>query len=242
MDEVNRRARNLFAISAAIILYLLAGVDLEQLSALGIRAPAQYPDVAKGAAVLALLWFWWRYWIVWMKGNARVLFAQAFRSDFRTTNAFQREFVRTEDAIIAGEAARNQYNADRRQTKKIEVGAKLVAVEIDEQERNTAEVKSVVLEVGDARQRLKKSQSITWSEAVDVPLWLTFKSGLWVFLRRIFRHEDFANVMLPHLIAVIALSLAVCKFAGGEPAGFYGWMESGRMPATQSEPKRKVRI
>ena len=44
-NSLERRARNLYIISGVIIVYLLAGADLENLTLLGIRSPARYPVV-----------------------------------------------------------------------------------------------------------------------------------------------------------------------------------------------------
>ena len=51
-NVLRARARNLFIISSAIIVYLLAGADIEHLAVGALKAPAEYPEVLRAAAYL----------------------------------------------------------------------------------------------------------------------------------------------------------------------------------------------
>ncbi|MCH8958363.1 MAG: hypothetical protein IH835_02740, partial [Proteobacteria bacterium] len=97
MDKVNSRARNLFVISAAVIAYLFAGANLNQLTILGLRAPASYPIVFSWAASVALIWFWWRYLIAWIDARSRIEFRQDFLKSLRKTPLFQRHLLKSID-------------------------------------------------------------------------------------------------------------------------------------------------
>ena len=51
LSEVTHVAKNLYVISAAILIYLFAGADISRVALGGANVPAEYPVVFKGAAL-----------------------------------------------------------------------------------------------------------------------------------------------------------------------------------------------
>ncbi len=81
-ELVARRARNLNIISVGIIVYLLAGADIGHISALGLRAPVQYPAILQITAVLGLGWFYWRYSVAWGASDCGIEFKKSYTDSF----------------------------------------------------------------------------------------------------------------------------------------------------------------
>ena len=237
-DKVNSRARNLFVIASAIIIYLLAGADLDQLTVLGLRAPSRYPIVFSWAAVVALIWFWWRYWIAWMDAESRTAFNASYREDLRQTEAFQKRFVKLKNVNALANLLRTNFNEYMASKGKgpIPDPVNLIRWQLDYSKRSAATVRSVTFQNTDHphNKYIVEVDKLPGnaSYSIEIPWWLNVQIGTLVYCRRAVRHEGFANQIMPQMLALVALILIVCKVTGLDPAGFFGAMEN------QSHPTR----
>lgn len=226
-DKVNSRARNLFVIAFAIIIYLLAGADLDQLTVLGLRAPSRYPIVFSWAAVLALFWFWWRYWIAWMDAESREVFNVNYREDLRQTDAFQKRLAKLKNVNDLADTLRTQFNGYSLSKGKDQIPdpVKLIRSQLDYSKRSAATVSSVTFQNTDHPhyeyivEVAKLPGNASYS--IEIPWWLNVQIGTLVFCRRAVRYEGFANQIMPQILALVALILIVCKVTGLDPAGFF---------------------
>ena len=220
MDKVKSRARNLFVISAAVIAYLFAGANLDQLTILGLRAPASYPIVFSWAAIVALMWFWWRYLIAWIDASSRIKFRQDFFKSLRQTRMFQRYFFKRIDVDQVADAAVKSHRAIKIAPLRIE------HVVVDGDRRFSAKIEQVLLVTSaDSPNRFSISAGqMPDYEPIEiaVPWWLHYSLGIPYFWWRAVRHEHFANLVLPHILFIIAIALICCKFLGIDPAGIFG--------------------
>ena len=219
-DKVESRARNLFVISAAVIAYLFAGAKLDQLTVLGLRAPASYPIVFRCAATMALVWFWWRYPVAWIDARSRVEFRRDFFESLRQTRIFQQHFLKSIDVDQVADAAAKKYGAI--------VGGPLHfdRVIVDGDRRFSAKIEQVTLVTSadpPNRYSIQAGQMPNYEPIViAVPWWLHYSLGIPYFWWRAVRHEHFANRVLPHVLFIIAIALICCKSFGIEPAGIFG--------------------
>jgi len=220
VDKVKSRARNLFVISAAVIAYLFAGANLDQLTILGLRAPALYPIVFSWAAIVALMWFWWRYLIAWIDASSRIKFRQDFFKSLRQTRMFQRYFFKRIDVDQVADAAVKSHRAIKIAPLRIE------HVVVDGDRRFSAKIEQVLLVTSaDSPNRFSISAGqMPDYEPIEiaVPWWLHYSLGIPYFWWRAVRHEHFANLVLPHILFIIAIALICCKFLGIDPAGIFG--------------------
>lgn len=219
-DKVESRARNLFVVSAAVIAYLFAGANLDQLTALGLRAPASYPVVFRWAASVALVWFWWRYLVAWIDARSRVEFRRDFFSSLRQTRMFQRHFLKSIDVDQVADATAKKYGTI--------VGAplKFDRVYVDGERRFSAKIGQISF-VNSAKPPTGYSIHVNDMPnyepiEIAVPWWLHYSLGIPYFWWRAVRHEHFANRVLPHVLFIIAIALICCKSLGIEPAGIFG--------------------
>jgi len=210
----------LFVISAAVIAYLFAGANLDQLTILGLRAPASYPIVFSWAAIVALMWFWWRYLIAWIDASSRIKFRQDFFKSLRQTRMFQRYFFKRIDVDQVADAAVKSHRAIKIAPLRIE------HVVVDGDRRFSAKIEQVLLVTSaDSPNRFSISAGqMPDYEPIEiaVPWWLHYSLGIPYFWWRAVRHEHFANLVLPHILFIIAIALICCKFLGIDPAGIFG--------------------
>ncbi len=210
----------MFVISAAVIAYLFAGANLDQLTILGLRAPASYPIVFSWAAIVALMWFWWRYLIAWIDASSRIKFRQDFFKSLRQTRMFQRYFFKRIDVDQVADAAVKSHRAIKIAPLRIE------HVVVDGDRRFSAKIEQVLLVTSaDSPNRFSISAGqMPDYEPIEiaVPWWLHYSLGIPYFWWRAVRHEHFANLVLPHILFIIAIALICCKFLGIDPAGIFG--------------------
>lgn len=220
VDKVKSRARNLFVISAAVIAYLFAGANLDQLTILGLRAPASYPIVFSWAAIVALVWFWWRYLLAWIDASSRVEFRQDFFKSLRQTRMFQRYFFKSIDVDQVANAAEKSHRAI------IVAPLRIDHVVVDGDRRFSAKIEKVTLVTSadpPNRYNIQAGQMPNYEPIViAVPWWLHYFLGIPYFWWRAVRHEHFANLVLPHVLFIIAIALICCKSLGVDPAGIFG--------------------
>ncbi len=221
-DKVQSRARNLFVIAAAIIAYLFAGANIDQLTVLGLRAPASHPIVFKWAASVALVWFWWRYMVAWIDARSRHEFRQDFLKALRQTAWFQRHLLVNIDtdqilksADEEGYLRNPEFFVDR--------------IFIDGHKRLSAKIEQISLVDTSDESEPPTRYSISSNQMMDgkpilvaIPWWMHYSLGIPYFWWRAVRHEHFANQVLPHFVFITAVALICCKSLGYDPAGLFG--------------------
>ena len=220
------RTRNLFIISSAIIVYLLAGADIGQLAVGTMKVPARFPEVLKWAAVVVLLWFWWRYFIVWL--DHRLAFRNEVRVTLRQTSWFQNflkkklitdygdslEYMET--SVSSGQGAtrgdiRNIFTAG---TKRLQV----IVHQVD-----------FYMEMDGIRTAVAREPE---GLIVNIPWWRYFGLVPFISVWQALRKDSFGNVVLPHLVAIAAMVLIGLSFKGVDPAGVFGLLDGGQASAT----------
>lgn len=219
-DKVESRARNLFVIAAAIIVYMLAGADLNNLTVLGLRAPARYPVIFSWAAIIALLWFWWRYFVAWLNAQSRTKFRAEYLRALHNSPVFQLYLKRRLDFEVALEHVRSTHGISASEElvpDSVSAGGdRRLSVTIDAYAfyyRGNPNSKVAV-----ASNKLPEQHRIK----VTIPWWVHFGVGVPYFLWNALRHEGFANQVLPHVIFIAAITLICCKIMGVDPAGVFG--------------------
>ena len=219
-DKVASRARNLFVIAAAVIVYMLAGADLNNLTVLGLRAPAKFPIVFSWAAVIALLWFWWRYFVAWINAQSRTKFRTEYLRALHNSPVFHRYLKKRTDFKAASNIAKARYNLsasdDLIPDSVVADGNRRLFVIIENYEflsqDNPNNRYAVNLNQLPMEDRIK----------VAIPWWFHFGVGIPYFLWHALRREHFADQVLPNVVFIAAAALIYCKFLGVDPAGVFG--------------------
>lgn len=219
------RARNLFVISSAIIVYLLAGADIEQLAVGALKTPARYPEVLRAAAVVALFWFWWRYFVVWLRHRSE--FRREVRAAMRRTKLFQNFFKKKlkadyadsleymESTVLGGPGGPRGY---------------ITNVHAEGSRRLRTVVHQITFDVegmGNCLAHVRESEGLI----VDIPWWMYFGLAPFVSIWQAFRGEDFGNVVLPHVVALTALVFVSLSSMGVDPAGLFGILDGDQASA-----------
>ena len=210
----------MFVISAAVIAYLFAGANLDQLTVLGLRAPASYPVVFSWAAIVALVWFWWRYLIAWIDTSARIEFRRDFFTSLRQTRIFQQHFLKSIDLDQVTAFLANQHGTIKGSP------LHLKSVVVDGNRRFNAKIVQISLlnsEEPPNGYDINASAMPNYEPIeITIPWWLHYSLGIPYFWWRAVRHEHFATRVLPHVLFFIAIVLICCKSFGIEPAGIFG--------------------
>ncbi len=222
-DEiVRRRARNFYVFGAAVIIYLLAGADLDQLSVLGLRVPADYPGVFGAAAVMAMVWFWWRYTTAWLDHGARSQFRSDYFSTLYKKDAFHRYIVDRIDLPTLVQCAQDKDIdfPDEPVLHKVLYGEyRQLLVTIRRLEFLPGPIGGSVYSID--TDMFPGSVPIQ----VKIPFWMHYRLGVPHYWKRAVRHEAFSIYILPHISFAVAIALVVCKLWFKDPAGFFGWFE-----------------
>ncbi|HNP64928.1 MAG TPA: hypothetical protein PKH39_13410 [Woeseiaceae bacterium] len=193
---------------------------MNNLAVLGLRAPARFPQVFAWAASIALLWFWWRYLVVWLDARSRLEFRKDFLQALRQTKWFQRHLLKNIDTdtvlksadeagyLTGGEMSIEQIfvDGDKRLIAKVE---QISVADVSEESGSLYSVNSY--QMMDGKPIL-----------VAIPWWMHYGIGIPFYWWRVIRHEYFANQIFPHILFVVALALIVLKVAGFDPAGLFG--------------------
>ncbi|OOZ74120.1 hypothetical protein BOW50_12525, partial [Solemya velum gill symbiont] len=58
-----RQRRNLLAFSIGILIFVLAGGDLQKASILGGSIKIDHPSVVYAFIIIGFIYTWWRYWL-----------------------------------------------------------------------------------------------------------------------------------------------------------------------------------
>lgn len=212
----------MFVISSAIIVYLLAGADIEQLAVGALKAPARYPEVLRAAAIVALFWFWWRYFVVWLRH--RLEFRREVRSALHRTKLFQNFFKKKlkagyadsleymESTVLGGPGGPRGYitNVHAEGSRRLQIVVHQITFDIEG--------------MGNCMAHVRESEGLI----VDIPWWLHFGLVPFVSIWQAFRGDDFGNVVLPHLVALTALILVSLNSLGVDPAGLFGILDGGQ--------------
>ncbi len=216
--ELDKRARNLFVIAGAIIVYLFAGADLNQLAVLGLRAPARFPIVFSWAAVVALCWFWWRYNVVWLAACSRVNFGNEYLGDLHQLKPFKNYI----DANINHDVITNTHFSGQRPAG----DSALTLIRYSEVARKRRLLINInVLTYTDGTTNFEIGTNDFPDKRpieVRVPWWLHWMHSPFFFLQRAWRYDNFSNERLPHIVFAAAVALIACKIIGWDPAGLFG--------------------
>ncbi len=243
---MEKRARNLYVIASAIIVYLLAGADLNHLSALGLRAPARYPIVFSWAAVVALLWFAWRYHVTWLSSNSRANYRNRYLKELHqlepfvslVRNAIEFDAILKAHRVVFKKANPNkapyppnvQFNGFEEVPVHHRPGRPPLL------DRRSIFVSAIKVTGGAniGKDSFPDSRFIK----VDIPPRLHWRHSLPHFLRREVWRPDFADMRLPYLVLFLALALVACRAAGGDPAGFWGGLSAAEATSNSPFPSR----
>lgn len=232
------RARNLFVISSAIIIYLLAGADIEQLAVGALKAPAEYPEVLRAAAVGALIWFWWRYLIVWL--SHRKTYRESVLGALHSTQLFQRHLRSSLQTKYADALEQMEIGVSR----PLAPQGVITHVYTDKQRRFCATVQQVNFQVegkGLCATHPPPGQALV----VDIPWWLYFRLIVPVAIWQAVRQEEFADVILPHITFLAAMFLVWSALFWVDPAGVFGFLSQNYTqlaPASGSAYESTVRF
>lgn len=227
--KLERRARNLYVISGAIIVYLLAGADLGQLSALGFRAPAVYPQVYSYAVVLAFIWFWWRYDVVWRRSQPRETFQQDYLTELSNHPLYLRHLEKEIGELILWTitANKNVITNDHTQLRLLSIRANWDTKRMLAITHFRVNIGSNTLDC--ALSDFGQGDPIRAS----VSRWVHLRSGTVVYWRRAYNYEHFATVVAPNWVAFFALCLMILKAFFIDPGGLFGILKK---PASLSLP------
>ena len=223
-NSLERRARNLYIISGVIIVYLLAGADLENLTLLGIRSPARYPIVFSVASVLALLWFGWRYRLIWISQRLGKTFRDNHLRRLHKTTPFTflvKTRVKHTD-ILASHFATQVNDPLLNEPEYISYeppefpnsgykSRSLIAIEKLNYFRNGQNF--VIVHTSFPDKACIK---------IDVPWHLHYRYSPRLYWSTAFNKDEFAAQRLPVVAFFAAILLILFKLFGADPAGVWG--------------------
>ena len=214
-ERLRPRARNLFIIASAIIIYLLAGADIDQLAVGALKAPAQYPVVLRAAAVGALIWFWWRYLQIWFQ--ERQVYRTKILGALHDTSIFQHYLIERLRADYPQDLEKMEIKA--RQGDPIAEG--LVRVVTDKERRLCVKITQLDFRIADRQVRpIHPSQNLGFE--ITIPWWLHYSLILPISIWQGFRYEYFADLVLPHIAFIVATFLVISAMFWVDPAGVFG--------------------
>ena len=223
MDKTERAARNLYVISSGVIVYLLAGADIQDMSLLGLRAPARYPKIFEGAAIATLLWFWLRYQISnsvkagWWETRKQLL------SDLYNSSLFSKYLI----SKIQPDPV---FETIRISMRKL-ANAKLYVDKLDivADKARLVRVKTYFVRIPNEPHFQRQVGADKLPSEHRESLCIPRKDFVWRFLiyipRFLIRRETFYNRLLPHVIFAVATTLILSSQIGADPAGIFGHME-----------------
>ena len=209
-------------------MYLLAGADLDRLTVLGLRAPAQFPIVFSWAAIVALIWFWWRYQIAWINSSSRLTYRNRYLQELHQRQPFKKLVNRTIDhKEIWDKGFAGRSKDDFRILKLIGYSEVTHAKVL----RRSICVSALTYNIGPTNYDIGTNHfpDKKYLE-VPVPLILHCVYSLLFFLRSELRRDDFADQRLPHMVFAIAVILIAAKMLGFDPAGLFGLMSIADSP------------
>ena len=229
-NSLERRARNLYIISGVIIVYLLAGADLENLTLLGIRSPSRYPIVFSFASVLGLLWFGWRYSLSWKEQRVGQTFRQNFLRELQQTTPF---LLLINNNVNHAQILASAWN--------IQVNDPCITATSMESyvHKKTPSPGSYISKSSIEIQQIKYLKSDGKSSGVgidhfpdntfisiDVPWKLHYRHSPALYWSKAWNQEAFSTQRFPVVAFFLAILLILCKSFGGDPAGVWGLMPS----------------
>ena len=222
--SLEQRARNLYVISGVIIVYLLAGADLNNLTLLGFRVPAKYPIVFSIASVLALLWFGWRYRLIWKKQKIGKAFRDNHLRALHQTLPF-RFLVKTSlphATILASHFGYDVNDPNVTESEYMSYDPPALH-ERGYKSRSSIAIKTLTYFRGGQNIEIGiKSFPDKAYLLIDVPWKLHFRYSPPLYWSKAWNEEEFAAQRLPVVAFFLAILLILCKSFGGDPAGVWG--------------------
>ena len=214
---LQNRARNLFVVASGICVFLLAGADVEQLAFGAIKTPARYPEVVRVASVLMLLWFWWRYSISWL--DLRERYERDYLRALHGSARFQRWIIQRlqEDHSEFLHERFTDTGQEERISGKI--------MQVDEGEPTRFRFKVTNVSFFDSPNSGISVQAGPDAPEIRVPVLTHFAMSTVFRVWRALRREDFADTVLPHIVATVAAALVFVAWLGVDPAGVFGWLD-----------------
>lgn len=217
---LQNRARNLFVIASGISVFLLAGADIEQLAFGAIKTPARYPEVVRAAAVVLLLWFWWRYTISWLDSREKydIDYLRALHSSGRFQEWLLKQLQKNHSDFLHERFLDTNPEG--------EVSGEVTDIREDSPSRFSYKVSTITFkQTPDTGIVIKAGPN---APEIKIPFFFHFRMSTGFRLWRALRREDFADTMLPHIIASVAAALIIFAWLGFDPAGFFGWLDGYR--------------
>lgn len=215
LEAIKTAARNVFVIAFGIIVYFLAGVEIAEVTFGGLRAPAKYPEVLRFAAVAGMLWFWWRYYVVWKPFRHNYL--QNLEVDIRRHPEFL-DFL--------GQYLRDNHEARYRQFQRALSPPNTWKLSNNQQfsrfSRYKLTAKTLKIDSGGPSQGYRWPDADTAPLVVNIPKWIYWNLYLRLSVVRALSHSDFADFMLPHLVVLTALSFIILSWFGFDASGVFG--------------------
>ena len=230
---MEKRARNFYVIAAAIIVYLFAGADLDQLTVLGIRAPAQFPVVFSWASVFALVWFWWRYHLPWLAQQARVAFRDAYLQELHQ----RKSFVRHVKKSVNHEQILESYNQRKgTPTDTVKGFERYTETSGRHRHRFLISIQDLTYRSGETSyevgiQDFPEQRYIK----LKIPWWFHWVHSPGFFLWKAIREDSFASLRLPQIVFATAIVLITCKAFGYDPAGLFGLLTDPSAPSNSCQ-------
>ena len=224
MEVLERRARNLLVISSSIIVYVLAGMDLDQIRIFGSSTHAEYPSVLRTAVLISFIFFWWKFQVARTQykfnrflGDGVLKDVQFHRDLFGSYKEAFKENEEVQAFLTANGLNDNEINA-------------LSNLTFDGENYKTDTVS--VLEV--QRGHRVVARNVTLPKPLSISLHGFSGSG--VYARHIYnlslKQDTGSVIVLPHIFSVIA-SILVIASIWWDPAGVFGLL-SRSLPILQT--------
>lgn len=222
MADANRsllqsRARNLFVIASGICVFLLAGADIEQLAFGAIKTPARYPEVVRAAAVVLLLWFWWRYTISWL--DARDKYDVDYLRALHLSDRFQ-EWLLQQLQQSYSEFLHERFLDTHPEG---EVSGEVMNINEDSPSRFSFKVSTITFKQSEDTGIVIKAGPN--APELKIPFIVHVRMSTVFRVWRALRREDFADTVLPHIVASVAATLVFFAWLGLDPAGVFGLLD-----------------
>jgi len=200
---------------------------------LGIRAPAQFPIVFSWASVAALLWFWWRYHILWLNQSARSVFRNAYLRELHQRKPFN-DYVAKH---VNHQKITNSYS--KRTNRHLPPDTTYIGYdEIGPTDQPRLLIHIGILKYNDGKTNHNADQIDFPGERVielRVPWWFHWIHSPGFFLWKVIREESFANQLLPQIVFAMATFLIVCKAFGYDPVGLFGLLTDPSAPSNSCQ-------
>lgn len=216
------RTRNLYIISSSIIVYLLAGADIGQLAIGAMKSPARYPKILEWAAIFGFIWFWWRYFIVWLQ----------HRSAF--TNSVQAAMIETESLQSFLKKKLVSDHSDSLDYMELSVSSGQDPPRYDirkvwarKSKQLSVIVNQISFHIENDGIRATPAREIE-GIPIEIPWWRYFGLVPFVTLRQALQQDTFGNIVLPNFVAMTAAILAGLSLSGMDPAGLFGLLDGSR--------------